>query len=506
MTRPFFLKNVVLVQLSQKMGISVKADNVEFSLLNPKLTFKNARIDIADNQLIAAEGVSFNIDISELLKGNFKFNNIYLDSAHLNLIRDRDKKWNISINNGCNDKTDIVGSNSNLSFSNITINNCSINIAINEKTDSSVIELQNLNIKSPFLKSGVACPLEFNANISISSGKEVRLKEAFFESEMSVILNNSFVPTSVTAQLKINNIYGKLYNYDLTKLKVSLKSEVSLNNSTFEALNTVININETPFYSNLIFELNAKEHYPYSFSCKFEDLSLSPFFKSFLKNDFRHDSVIIKKFDMKLTGKNIQGIKNVNSSLNGYLVADISEISLPGAFTDYSIINIVFVPLDVFKMVRHLLPEGIGPQYLMSALDAIDKIFSNMNNVYFDKGRISLKVNNGVITLEEVFFRGKPEYLIEHMLFSGEVKADNQLKLHSRTNIGGLIIPIDIYGTHSKPKPNIKLSLMKFIKINALHILNPANVYLLLKDTGKSVENVAKKTYDTLEKDIENCL
>ena len=498
-TRPFFLRNVVLPQLSKVLGLPILADEVELYIFDSKFVFKNVKIGMTDDPLIVGKEVSFNIDITQILQGKYTFDNVYFDTVGLILKRDKNKKWNLPTDSDDDSKVSPSNSNLNLSFSNININNCFINVEIAKKKNPFILKLKRLNIKSSLLQSNINCPLSLDGRISISSGKEIQLKEAVFDAEVTVLLNNFFVPKTVSSKLNIDNIQGRVNEFDISKINISFNSEVSLKNDVFKALDTVVSINDTPIHSDLIVDLKEEGVYPYNFSCNFENLTLSPYLKYFIRDDLRNDSVIIKKLEMKLTGKASKSLETANSSLNGYLNTDIEEISLPGELSEYPFTKLVFVPLDVFSMVRHLLPDGFGPDILIHSLDSVDQIFTFSDNIYFDKSRINITIVNGEITLNEVFFMGKTNDLIKHMVFSGKMGLNKNLQLNTKTNIRGLIIPVVIYGTHLNPQPDIRSSIKEFVELNGIRLLDPLNICHLIKNSEKGVEKAAESVYNNVE-------
>jgi hypothetical protein len=154
-TRPFFLKNILLPQLSEEIGMPLYAEKVELSLLDTRLIFKNVKIGYADNSFIVGKEISTCIDILQAVKGSYNLNNVCLKSAGLILKRDKNYNWNIPGNNDEDSGSDSSDSGFTLDFSDINIINSFINIDLYEGKKHTAVKLNNLNMGFSVQRYGI---------------------------------------------------------------------------------------------------------------------------------------------------------------------------------------------------------------------------------------------------------------------------------------------------------------------------------------------------------------
>ena len=215
-TSGFFLKHVGLPLTGTLIGMPIKVDKISVSfLINPHLDVNGLIFGDPENPFIKGKKVSTRFDLLSILKGNLKLANISIDGVDINIVSDKNGKWNIcwmneatssDRSNGGGENTKTASSSAmRLDIAGTNIRN--VNFTFNDKNDIKVV-LKNFDIYSDFFKGQQESSVKIKGDIEQFAGKNVTINNGKVDTILKASLNEEYFPTSLQLDFVISDFTG----------------------------------------------------------------------------------------------------------------------------------------------------------------------------------------------------------------------------------------------------------------------------------------------------------
>ncbi len=292
------------------------------------------------------------------------------------------------------------------------------------------------------------------------------------------------------------NLNSSIYVKDLSYgkfLKGTLSADVNISNNEIKIEPFTINTEGTNI--NSIFEMNASfaDGYPFHFVSECKLLSLKPLFQTILAKNYREAKATVDVCSINIAGKGFTN-ENIMKNLKGSFYCSLSDISLPDSVTNIAILKIILLPVESFAQLRAMLPGGFLPKNIVTSIKNAGSFFSHINNLFLNEANIYLVIRDGNIYVEQFVMLGGENAFLTSSVFSGTVGLNGDLDLKTYSNISGLKIPLNIYGTLNSPNPDLIKFISAFLTDNTIEVLNPNNWIEFAVDAGTGVKNTVKGT------------
>jgi len=273
---------------------------------------------------------------------------------------------------------------------------------------------------------------------------------------------------NLVAEIKMNRITYGPHLYANTDILLIVKDNIIRTNPAN------VYLNDTKINTLAMINLGEADGYSYHIAQRFNDLSVRPFVKTFVKNrEYQAIKGTIDSFSAKFGGKGFTK-KNLEKYLNGAAVSTCSGISIPVEVKEDSrVAKFIFSPLEAINSVGQSVSDVNVLKSFFNVFKTTEKIIKNKEPLEFYQGKLSLEVKNGRLKIEECLFTGKE---VQEMLLAGTIGLDESIDVSSHVKISGWSFPVEIGGKLKKPKPNLKKLAKVFFKNNAANLLNPENI------------------------------
>jgi hypothetical protein len=374
-------------------------------------------------------------------------------------------------------------------------------ILLNLKKNNEIVLNLALDGQFPTPLSSGESILNITSNKSYP-GLIQEFHEAFYRREEALSpKTNDFKPEELP-ETKRSSLDGvdftgdiKLENIVLTHTtKARISAVAGLKNNQLRVTPVNGHINDSPFKSSLLMDLQYSKIYPYAFNIECNDISVSELLNVL---DIEDSKIKGHVSDLKM---DISGVDRPFSDskykrLKGFLKVDAGDMTLPVDLAKYGIFKVMFIPLELLSRIRQMIPVGLTSTSIKNTLTSTSKIFTKMRQVHFQKARIYVVAENDV-QLKTVEFTGAPDDLIKLMKFSGSIYLNKNINIDAYSDVSGLQFPLEIYGTIDDPETNTQKFIYDFMKDNTLNILNPQNIVDIFRDLGKGVQNTFNGAVD----------
>jgi len=330
----------------------------------------------------------------------------------------------------------------------------------------------------------------YELNTDIDKDKDIN-KDIDIDIDIDIDTDNFLKDINLAAYVDLKKIYfGK-------HIESSIQSLITIQNNLLKVKPKIFSINNTQIDSDFQLSFDHEKNYPYSIDIEFKEFYTAPFFKTLGIDGYKQASSLIENFKVDFEGNNIPFAINTKNELKGYMNIEFKDISLPDEARQFSILKILFIPLEVFSAIGSFIPGGIVYKNVSSSVEKTSHIFNLSRSLNLDSGKIYIIADGSQITIKKADFIGNKANFVNTMKFSGNIKMNQELKIKSKTNISGLIIPLHISGTMTKPEANTTKFLLDFSTDNAMNILDPMNIYYIVEDVSTGVFSTVKGVVNT---------
>ena len=335
------------------------------------------------------------------------------------------------------------------------------------------------NGMSRLLIASDCADLEELTNIYNALNKGRKIVEPASSKEYDPI---DFNGLDLAGDIDLKNItYGKL-------IKSKFKGGFSLRNNRISVFQKDAKINNTDVIFRGHIDVGRPNGFSYELASEFSDLDLNPFIKTFISGEYQKPKGTVDKFNISVSGKGFSD-ENLKKNLKGKLNIILSDLSLPYQIEQYKSLKVLLLPLEILGKIRERIPAGLSVANWEKGVQETKDIFTNLDNINLETGEISLAAKNGKVDLSKVSFQGGNDGVIRYSNFYGSVGYDGTLDLQVRSDISGVRLPFNIYGTIEKPETQFAVLLPRFLTINTLNVLNPMNLVDFILDAGEGIGN-----------------
>ena len=222
-----------------------------------------------------------------------------------------------------------------------------------------------------------------------------------------------------------------------------------------------------------------------------DSFNLSPFFYTFLNNEFKSMKGTLKEFDFHLKGTGVTA-PALWDNMRGFARSKFVDVKIPNAMSKTMIGKILLLPFETMIEVQKLMPSR--------ALSSISKVSqfvvdfkNNVRIISFEDGKMDIVAENGNILIRDFRFSGK---VVRSLNFYGELALGTHpmLDINSRLDISGIVLPVEIDGTVSDPQINYRKTTVSFMKSNALNVIDTTGK--ILQKGGGDVKKVLEGILD----------
>lgn len=403
----------------------------------------------------------------------------------------------------------------------IPITSGSINIDLSKtqkklKLTNLLLKCYNGNTISTDISTIMDIPLPVSSGRSSIVINSDKLNGSFIEMLQAILKssnkNDKTVKTKSDSEkgndsvLRKTNLIGKInlnaINYNYLTDATSLKSDFTIKHGILRAIPILIVYHSVPAQFDLLLNFNNANIYAYSIKGGFKKLPMLDLLKAFdIKNYYKARGKI-DNFYVDLKGEGTPFIGSSDAKLNGYIKSDMSNLTLPYDMKTYGIFRLLFIPIEIFSNLNN---ETLGAlRNSKSVTSSAVAIFKKLDVITLRKGEVYIVANGNYINLQNVGFYGGPDDLVKEIKLEGNIETNGDLKITTNSNLSGVAVPLEIYGTISNPRPELGKFAIDFIRTNAAAILNPDNPHPILNDAGETLQNTVEGTINFLKDSISN--
>ncbi|MBN2640123.1 MAG: hypothetical protein JXR78_00575 [Victivallales bacterium] len=275
-------------------------------------------------------------------------------------------------------------------------------------------------------------------------------------------------------------------------------STIILRRNFFSADPLKLTINGTPVNISLQMDPGQPDGYPFELAANFKAMHVGPIFRTLASDTSINASGKVDDFDLKLKGKGFT-MPNLEKNLNGRLKLNASAMSFPDSLKSFKPVRVILIPVEAMAQILTHLPQ-MGRDARRS-FEAARDVYTNVNNLYLEKGEVDLLIANGRTSITKFDFRGD---FIREMNFSGyvSINPDAPMQLVSMLDIYFVKVPLNIHGTLNEPEPDTGRMIASFISSNIMNIVNPSSVKNIIKDSAEETGSILKQAGQILREGI----
>ena len=180
-TRPAFIKAVVIPKVSDAVGTPVEVGALSFSPLS-KVELRDVRVGTEGNPLLRAGTVRIRYGLGKILGGEIAIDEILVDSAVVTLTQGADGSWNVPVAKDvtpeAEDTSDDAGKPGSsktprIRLESVALRNTSVRVVTSDATDQDLnVEVTAIDFALPDLSNGSPFEARFGAQLaSLKSGQ-----------------------------------------------------------------------------------------------------------------------------------------------------------------------------------------------------------------------------------------------------------------------------------------------------------------------------------------------
>jgi hypothetical protein len=235
-------------------------------------------------------------------------------------------------------------------------------------------------------------------------------------------------------------------------------------------------------------------------------LQLGPVVRPFVTGDLKQASGAMDKLTINIKGR---GLKPpfLWDNMKGNANAQFEKISVPNAFSNTLVGRIILLPFEILGKIQAMMPGSEKSEKLNDVVEFTTDFNTRSKIIRFNNGNVRLESREGRIFINKFNFTGD---FVRELDFRGYLGLGSytDLRAASKLNVDQIIMPVKLTGTIYEPKANLRATLVDFIRLNTLNVLDVTGVKNVINGSGKKVQKVLDKTLDKIlkpvEKDVED--
>jgi hypothetical protein len=287
--------------------------------------------------------------------------------------------------------------------------------------------------------------------------------------------------------LLLIDLQGIKYN---SVLSAQINGEIAGGGKKIDVKNLRISSNKDTFTMNGDF-LSTPHGIKYNIESKSDKFNLSPIFRTFLDDQYKTTQLTIKNFHTKVSGLGLLPL-GLWDNMTGFAKTDLENIKIPNALSNTMMGKIILLPFQIMVDIQKMIPSKAVKAMGEVAQFVVD-FENNLKVLALDDGKIDLESKGGRIYIRNFYLRGGT---IKSLVFTGDygLGSKQNLKLRTRLDIKGIILPADIRGTVQKPDINYSRTTIDFMAANTFTILDTTGE--IIEKGGAGVRNVLDRILD----------
>ncbi len=268
-------------------------------------------------------------------------------------------------------------------------------------------------------------------------------------------------------------VQAKNWNYG-NLLKMNFSGEVISENDTLKAKEIRATINDADLHIELFADVSKKDGWPIRCLVEAHQLDIAPFVQIFGNQENSENKKvtgIVKTFHLSGKTKGL-AIDNLNKNLELKVLADVEKLSFPTEDqSKFSFFKISLLPVSVvLPLVIDKIPASQSTKKMLNRnMSDVVAILRGDKNMYFDRTQIAVHSSEKQHT----------DLVVEKCLLDGpllKITSEratlnpflNQMDFKSVTKFSGILIPVHLHGTLTKPESDDKYTYQHILQYNLL--------------------------------------
>lgn len=455
-TAPFFIRKVILPIVGQQIKGTVTVDSIEVSPLKSRIAFTNLSLQ---TEGITAKVKIFEADFKlfDLFSNSVSVSKFVLEDSYISIVSKQEES--IALNTQKNKQAKPTSQGKTI------LNNLNI----------KDVRIANFNVKYSALRSDASLN-------TVSEIKNFYLEVPYFQTSGKAMADfSSDIVTSTSSDTLSGNLKGKMF--------------AELNDKTFPkelVFNSLLNLGKDSSPISIKFDSSEEAgRTPFSMSANLSKMPLQPFFQTFLTGSYKKTDGYIDSFDLVANGSDLAAVSSLDR-VNGTVNLAVSNVYVPANLDHNPIIGLILLPLNVISNLDKSISSEAFSKQSANVLSSSKGAVSGTNIIEFKSGVVNAVMTDGNIDIKKFIFTGTPKSAVKSMDITGIINKDQSIDIKTKTDIGGLTIPVHITGTINDPKPdtiNLVNSMLKNTATTIGNIIDSASKNGSGNDTTKSIMN-----------------
>ncbi len=446
--------------------------NIEGSAANTDIELKDINIADGSKLLFTSENFNTSFNLTDLICGNITLNKLYMDNSVIKYaqikkesIKTEKQNRNIKIsktNTAATKTKPVKKSKQIISLKNIKIKNLDIDYTLTVPEDinkSLYAGIRDGNINIPSLKTDTQSSVDIYGKILAAVGHKENVMTGILNSKSNFYLDSKNQPINIVS----NSTF--LENGSKYPIRIILNSKGNGDNSPFEISAT------------------AKE------------FPLAPVFKALAPGVYKKTTGTLTSLNFHANGNNINKFDVNKIKSNIYLT--LTNTSIPVQVNKNDTIEAVFIPLEIISSLSDNTLLKILPPNVTQAFRQADWIVNKKKMLDISEGLIEISMNNGIIDINKFDIKGTQNNGLNSLTLKGTINNINKdLNLRNRTDFAGIIFPVHITGTISKPQTNTQQLVAGLLQNNSANAIKTGGD--IAESISKTIDNIKNKNLNEI--------
>ena len=248
-TRPFFIKGVVLPRVASATGIPIELESMAFSPFS-EVELRGVRVGAPDQPLLTAKTMRCRYSLSRIIRGDLRVEEVLLEGAKITIVQNADGSLNIpgtaattpapaaapAAPTPVNSKPTGASPPPNIHVTDINVRDLAVTFH-KAGTDGQAdmhIEIADITVSLPELRNGGTAVLKLGAVLRNTTLPNVDVRSGTIEGTVNVDLSQALMPTRLDARFSLHDLAGTAQGLDLAGRRTDFTATVTGDGTTFQ--------------------------------------------------------------------------------------------------------------------------------------------------------------------------------------------------------------------------------------------------------------------------------